>query len=241
MQLMVGGQLRPIEGAQVHSVENDNSRFAIVIWTQGPADMEQLLGSVLVGGEIEISCNGGSSGTDLAQHWFMAERDLALEVASSLGVLPLERVEPELDLELTLYVHSTVTTADGGLPATVRITNNGAQAVAFGTGSRWAASGRDNRFDFQATRAGLSLPGPPADYDFGGLGSSVQLAPVEYWETEVDLADWFPVRGPGVYRVEARFELDLEDFDTGPRGVGWAGPGPLWSGELRGVYPFELK
>ncbi len=240
LQLMVQGQPRSIERAQIHSVENDNSRFAIVLWSSGPTGTEQLLDCVLVGGGIELASNGGSGGEEQGQHWFEAKRGLALELADRLGVRPLEREDPELALVLSLPVPPDTFLEGAGLSVTVRITNNGPRSVAFQTGGRWANGGRDNRFDFRATRNGEGLPEPPLIYDFGGLGSAAQLGPGEFWESEVDLADWFPVDGPGVYRVEASFELDLQAVDPAPWGAGDVGYGPLWSSELRGVFQFEL-
>jgi hypothetical protein len=214
-----------IRGHSIDSRTNDNSRFRVRVDT-GPLADDATPSLRYSGGTLgNASSSRDRTSTSL---WFDVDRATAQILARGWGTPLHERAPLDADLRYTWRFPTEVTR---GSPITVTIvaTNTGTHTVGFAVGGRQRGP-RDNRFEFQVTRDGVSLPIIVAP-DFGGVMGYRALAPGDTVEVSADLRAWATLDRPGRYVVVATHETELTKdgtvqpgqadlWDIAPRGQG---------------------
>jgi hypothetical protein len=194
-----------IHSAAVYSINNDNTRFQVMLRTDSTHDRYPTL---KVGDRlIKASGYGGDSNGTIVD--LDVDRTDAALIATGLGVPLHERARLDANMRYEWRFPTTQSFARNAASAFVTLvaTNTGTAPVGFEIGGRQRGP-RDNRFSFAVTRDGVALPIKPAP-DFGGISYFKRLGPGESAEVSANLLDWVDLDHPGHYAITATHETDL--------------------------------
>jgi len=211
VRLMLGDRDTPFDEVRVLSVDDANQRFHVHLALHGTTELGPEV-PALVCGERRIPVNSHGRMSETYELLFQVERADARTIATALGTELVERTPWTARLTGTLEPADSTRELHAGaehLLLRFTLTNSGPVAVWFLDGGRGRNElGRDNRFEFEVTRAGTALE-PRQLFDFGGLGVYRRLEPGQSHALELDLAHWCRLELPGEYAISARYTADV--------------------------------
>lgn len=202
--------------AEVWSVANDNSRFAVTLRTVDPAvDRGEPATVVLVVNDVGLPFYSRGQHTDgTLDLTFTARGEAeARKVAAVLKAEPVLRKHPGHRVVLKLTPDKESYRPGEAVTLAVDIANVGDVPVRFQMGGRQRGA-RNNQFRFLAyagAGSGKAVPDTGDPTHFGGLSTHWPLKPGESVRETVRLDRWFRFAAPDTYRITGLYELELHD------------------------------
>jgi hypothetical protein len=167
-----------------------------------------------IGGNVYRQGGSGDSAkqTSLLTFQILGE-DNAKQVASYFDIPIAYHRHPGHKLRVTFTPTKQSFASGTEVTAVLRITNVGAEPIAFMKGGRNRGS-RDNQYIISANRYTQPVPDIGNSQHFGGMAGKYVLQPAATFEDTISLSKWFAFDTSGHYFIHGSYFLDFVEPDA---------------------------
>ena len=216
----VDDQAFPIERIWIFSLDNENTRWEVVL-TSVRASPEHFAGDLRAvhvdfgGSPHAVTGFGGSPG--VVYFNLIVDRSQAEAYAKLLGIPARGRVDPLLTIGARLESPASDVVPEQGASARLLIENDGPSAFAFRGDAAGMIVATDTRLEISIERDGVPLTRGGAALDFGGIQRTLTLEPGAVGSLIFDLGAWTDFAQPGFYRIRVKYSLEVDGSDPDSR------------------------
>ena len=209
------------------STANDNTRFRIDLAAAGPFPQGDRSGHFAL--VVDGLCVMAWSNSDPDKNHRMdlsvsvVGKEASARIARTLRIAPRLRQHPGHKMDVRFSPTKPAFRPGEPVVLQMEIKNVGDQLFSFVDGGRQRGP-RNNQFGFTACRRGGEGPEVPDTGDptnFGGLGAFITLKPGEMFEKNVDITKWFDLSTPDTYKIDGRFEMEINAGAGGGYPIDW--------------------
>jgi len=206
-----------IQKSELLSDDNANSRFQLQLTIPYDPSLNPDTYLLVIAGREYRQGGSGASGKQTSSLTFqILEDDNAKQVARYFDIPIAYHRHPGHKLRVTFTPTQQSFGSGTEVTAVLRITNVGAEPIAFRKGGRNRGS-RDNQYIFAAHRYGQPVPEIGTNMHMGGLSSKYVLQPAATFEDTISLSKWFAFDTSGYYDIHGSYFLDFVE----PQAQSW--------------------
>ena len=172
----------------------------------------------------------------------LEDATLVPQIAQQFHATVLNRRDPDCQMLVQFIPEKPEFTAGEAVIVTLRITNTGRQDFVFMQGGREhfmimqdGRRIRDNQFAFSAKKDdGTVLADSGDPRNFGGLRFPLKLKPLQSYEAQVDLTQWFKFKPHTEYQIKGSYGMSFVDPESQSLDT-------IWEGSACGEFRIKTK